>query len=353
MVILVDEEDRENEGDLVIAADFVTPDAVNFMAKHGRGLVCLTLTEARCRQLNLAPMVIENRTVHGTAFTSLDRGRRWCDYRHFGRGPRPHCRPQSHRMPSHRTSCSPATFFRSWPSQGGVLARAGHTEAGCDLTRPCRPDAGGGDLRNPQGRRVDGAAAGPCGIRTRPWSQDRRDHRSDPLPQPDRAPDRTRRRTADPDGGRRISTRDVPRQADRRHALWRWSAARSRRIAMCWCACTSPFPSSICSITAAARIRGPFPRRSRLLATAERGILVLLHRPESALELRQRAVSDQTRPDIKVDLRNYGIGAQILRDLDVGRMRLLARPRKMPSMAGFGLEVTGHLEPPPEHRSPR
>src|SRR6266478_7008222 len=70
MVVLIDDEDRENEGDLVLAADFVTPDAINFMAKHGRGLICLTLTEDRCRQLNLSPMVSENRTMHGTAFTT-------------------------------------------------------------------------------------------------------------------------------------------------------------------------------------------------------------------------------------------------------------------------------------------
>src|SRR4029434_4444797 len=69
MVILVDEEDRENEGDLVMAAEFVTPAAVNFMAKYGRGLICLTLTEERCRQLNLPPMVSTNRSQMGTNFT--------------------------------------------------------------------------------------------------------------------------------------------------------------------------------------------------------------------------------------------------------------------------------------------
>src|SRR5512139_3518233 len=69
MVILVDEEDRENEGDLVLAADFVTPEAINFMARFGRGLICLTLTEERCRQLNLPLMVASNGTVHGTNFT--------------------------------------------------------------------------------------------------------------------------------------------------------------------------------------------------------------------------------------------------------------------------------------------
>ncbi|HEY5293742.1 MAG TPA: 3,4-dihydroxy-2-butanone-4-phosphate synthase, partial [Burkholderiales bacterium] len=69
MVILVDEEGRENEGDLVFAADFVTPEAINFMARFARGLICLTLTEERCRQLQLAPMAQDNRSSHGTAFT--------------------------------------------------------------------------------------------------------------------------------------------------------------------------------------------------------------------------------------------------------------------------------------------
>src|SRR6202012_4045329 len=69
MVILVDEEDLENEGDLVIAAEFVTPEAINFMARYGRGLVCLTLTQERCKQLNLPLMTYRNGPQHGTAFT--------------------------------------------------------------------------------------------------------------------------------------------------------------------------------------------------------------------------------------------------------------------------------------------
>ena len=69
MVILVDEEDRENEGDIVVAAEFITPETINFMVKHCRGLVYLTLTDERCRQLGLEQMVRNNRTPHGTAFT--------------------------------------------------------------------------------------------------------------------------------------------------------------------------------------------------------------------------------------------------------------------------------------------
>ena len=77
MVVLADEEDRENEGDLVVAAQFVTPETINFMAKHARGLVCLTLEEGHCRRLGLGPMVAANRSGHGTNFTaSIEAARR-------------------------------------------------------------------------------------------------------------------------------------------------------------------------------------------------------------------------------------------------------------------------------------
>ena len=93
------------------------------------------------------------------------------------------------------------------------------------------------------------------------------------------------------------------------------------------------------------------PAALAAVAEAGRGVVVLLHRPESAQDLRRRAVGDEAPVSPKVDLRNYGIGAQILRDLNVGRMRLLAKPRKMPSMAGFDLEVTGYVEAPAQRKA--
>jgi 3,4-dihydroxy 2-butanone 4-phosphate synthase/GTP cyclohydrolase II len=88
------------------------------------------------------------------------------------------------------------------------------------------------------------------------------------------------------------------------------------------------------------------PAALETIAHAGRGVVVLLHRPESAAELRRRAMSAEPAHSSKLALRDYGIGAQILRDLNVGRMRILARPRKMPSMSGFDLEVTGFEERP-------
>ena len=133
MVVLVDEEDRENEGDLVLAADHVTADAVNFMAKHGRGLICLTLTRERCQQLNLPLMVRDNGTAMGTNFTvsieaasGVTTGISAADRAlTIKTAVAPHAKPSDLVQPGH--------IFPLMAQPGGVLIRSGHTEAGCDL----------------------------------------------------------------------------------------------------------------------------------------------------------------------------------------------------------------------------
>lgn len=132
MVVLVDAEDRENEGDLVMAAEFVTPEAINFMAKHGRGLICLTLTEERCQQLNLPLMVSNNGTPYSTNFTvsieaatGVTTGISAAD------------RARTVQAAVARLAAGgPGAAGSHLPAEGakgGVLIRAGHTEAGCDL----------------------------------------------------------------------------------------------------------------------------------------------------------------------------------------------------------------------------
>ena len=133
MVILVDEENRENEGDLVLAADFVTPEAINFMATHGRGLICLTLTEERCRQLNLPLMVVANRSPLGTNFTvSIEAATG------VTTGISAHDRARTVQAAVDQQAkpediVQPGHIFPLMAQTGGVLVRAGHTEAGCDL----------------------------------------------------------------------------------------------------------------------------------------------------------------------------------------------------------------------------
>src|SRR5262245_12356117 len=135
MVVLVDEADRENEGDLVIAAEFVTPEAINFMARYGRGLICLTLTEQKCRSLNLVPMVANNRSPLGTNFTvSIEAAQG------VTTGISAADRARTVQV-AIRADASPADLvqpghiFPLTAQDGGVLVRAGHTEAGCDLSR--------------------------------------------------------------------------------------------------------------------------------------------------------------------------------------------------------------------------
>ncbi|MBW4048521.1 MAG: bifunctional 3,4-dihydroxy-2-butanone-4-phosphate synthase/GTP cyclohydrolase II, partial [Proteobacteria bacterium] len=133
MVILVDEEDRENEGDLVLAAQHVTPEAINFMATHARGLICLTLTRTRCEQIGLRPMVQHNGSSHGTAFTvsieaasGVTTGISAADRAHTTRvAVAPNAKPADIVQPGH--------VFPLMAEEDGVLMRAGHTEAGCDL----------------------------------------------------------------------------------------------------------------------------------------------------------------------------------------------------------------------------
>ncbi|WP_108649813.1 bifunctional 3,4-dihydroxy-2-butanone-4-phosphate synthase/GTP cyclohydrolase II [Dongshaea marina] len=135
MVILMDDEDRENEGDLIMAAEKVTAEHINFMARYGRGLICLTLTQARCEQLKLPLMVDRNRSPYATNFTlsieaatgvttgisAADRART------VQAAVSPDAKPRDLVQPGH--------IFPLMARNGGVLNRAGHTEAGCDLAR--------------------------------------------------------------------------------------------------------------------------------------------------------------------------------------------------------------------------
>ena len=350
MVILVDEEDRENEGDLVVAADVVTPDIVNFMARFGRGLVCMPITEERARQLDLAPMTPVNRSVHGTNFTvsieaasGVTTGISAADRAHTIRvACAPDARPTDIVQPGH--------VFPLVAHRGGVLARAGHTEACCDLAALAgfSPAAVLCEIMKDDGTmarlpdliefaRLHGLKIGAI--------TDLIHYRS----QTERLIERVGERPIRTAAGdfRLVTFRD--KLADATHlALARGDIAPEQETVV-----RVHEPLSIVDLLDyGSRVHSwTIPAALSRIASAERGVLVLLHRPESALDLRDRALADQPRVESKMDLRNYGIGAQILRDLNVGKMRLLARPRKMPSMAGFHLAVTGYEEFPPRAAS--
>ena len=138
MVIIVDDEDRENEGDLFVAAERATPEAINFMAAHGRGLVSLALTEERMRELGLSLITDDtgNQTRFGTAFATPDRRARRRELRHVGARPRAHHRGRDRgRRPGPADLIRPGRLQTLRAVDGGVLARRGHTEAAVDLAR--------------------------------------------------------------------------------------------------------------------------------------------------------------------------------------------------------------------------
>ncbi len=349
MVILVDEEDRENEGDLVLAAEFVTPEAINFMARHARGLVCLTLTEERCRTLGLAPMVAQNRSNTGTNFTvSIEAAEG------VTTGISAADRARTVRVAIAADTepadlVHPGHVFPVVAQPGGVLSRAGHTEAGCDLARLAglTPAAVICEIMKDDGTmarmpdllefaQVHGLKIGTI--------TDLIHYRS----RTERLIERVGERPLATHYGafRLIVYRD--KLTDATHlALVRGPISPESETLV-----RVHEPLSVMDLLDAQSESHSWsiPAALETIAEAGRGVVVLLHRPESPAELRRRAISAERAPVNKMDLRDYGIGAQILRDLNVGRMRILARQRKMPSMSGFDLEVTGFEERPRRQR---
>jgi 3,4-dihydroxy 2-butanone 4-phosphate synthase/GTP cyclohydrolase II len=352
MVVLVDEEDRENEGDLVFAADCVSPEAINFLARYGRGLICMPITEERARQLNLAPMTPVNRSMHGTNFTvsieaahGVTTGISAADRAHTIRvAAAAGATPDDIVQPGH--------VFPLIAQPGGVLARAGHTEACCDLARLAghSPSAVLCEIMNDDGTmarlpdlevfaRQHGLKIGSI--------VDLIHHRS----RTERLIERVAERPlATPAGAFRLVVyRD--KLSDATHlALTRGPISPDVETLV-----RVHEPLSIIDLLDAQSDSHAWSilEAERAIAAAGRGVIVLLHRTESPQELRRRAISGDAPAPAKMDLRNYGIGAQILRDLNVGKMRLLARQRKMPSMAGFDLEVTGYEDAPPRPAAAR
>ena len=345
-VILVDEEDRENEGDLVLGAEFATADAINFMARYGRGLICLTLTAERCRQLHLPLMVPTNRSTLGTNFTvsieaaegvttgisAADRART------VQAAIRPDAGPRDLVQPGH--------IFPLMAQEGGVLVRAGHTEAGCDLARLagltpaaviCEILKDDGEMARLQDLEI---FADRHGLRIGTIA-DLIHHRSSTESFVTLAAERD----IDTVHGRLRLYAYSDRIGNETHlALVKGKIAPDREVLV-----RVHEPLSVMDLLDAGSTSHSWNFHDALAAVAhsECGVIVLLHREEAARELLQRAHSDRTGTSrSSMALRNYGIGAQILRDLKVRRMRLMALPRPMPSMAGFGLEVTGYMQPP-------
>ncbi len=352
MVILIDEEDRENEGDIVMAAEHVTPEAVNFMVTHARGLVCLTLTEDRCRQLNLRPMVQANGTQYGTNFTTsieaasgVTTGISAADRAHTIR-----TAVAADAKPEHLVQ--PGHIFPLQASRGGVLVRAGHTEAGCDLTALAglTPAAVICEILKDDGTMarlpdlIEFAQRHQLKIGT---IVDLIQYRSETESMVQRVAEHT---MTTPYGEFRVMAyRDVPSGAPHL-ALVHGSIHPDRETLV-----RVHEPTTLIDMLAMGHSghSWPLPDSLRAIAASPSGVAVLLNCQSDAdslfqsLNALQKVDSGQGAAGQGAgrasgnELRVYGIGAQILKDLGVHQMKLLGRPRRMPSMSGFSLSVTG------------
>ena len=350
MVVLVDDEDRENEGDLVMAASCVSADAINFMAKHARGLICLTLTEERCRQLSLQLMVSDNRSSHGTAFTVSIEAARGVTTGISAADRATTIAAAVARDAAPADLVQPGHIFPLKAQPGGVLARAGHTEAGCDLAQLAgfEPAAVICEILKDDGsmaRLPDLIAfARTHGLKIGSIAN------------------LIKHRSANESLVTRLSSREITTAAGHFElVLYEDRAAHQPHLALIK---GRPDPQRECLV----RVHEPFTvidaidMESRahswslggaLRAVAEHGegVVVLLNcAPAAGVLISKLAPSAVAGASAVVQgdgaassqLRHYGIGAAILRDVGVGKMLLLSPPRKMPSMMGFGLEVTGY-----------
>ncbi|SAL09330.1 bifunctional 3,4-dihydroxy-2-butanone-4-phosphate synthase/GTP cyclohydrolase II [Caballeronia humi] len=351
MVILVDEEDRENEGDLVIAAEFVTPEAINFMARYGRGLICLTLTQERCRQLNLPPMTHRNGTQYGTAFTvSIEAAEGVTTGISASDRARTIAAAVAHDARAEHI-VQPGHVFPIQAQPGGVLVRAGHTEAGCDFT----------------------ALAGltPAAVICEIIKDDGEMARLPDLIEFGQQHGLKIGTIADLIHYRSRTESIVERVAERtmqtahgafRAVLYRDQPSGSPHIALVR---GTPSPD----LETPVRVHEPLSVLDLLeidssthswtldaamkeIASRDLGAIVLLNCHDSkehlvdvfqAFDRKDKADQLKRRP---VDFKTYGIGAQILRELGVGKMQVLSNPRKLGSMSGYGLEVTGFIPMP-------
>jgi 3,4-dihydroxy 2-butanone 4-phosphate synthase / GTP cyclohydrolase II len=365
IVIICDDEDRENEGDFAIAAEKVSPAAINFMAKHGRGLICLALTEERCRALDLPLMVEDNTSPFGTAFTiSIEaRGKVTTGISAADRAATiltaidPATRPEDLLRPGH--------VFPLRAKKGGVLKRAGQTEASVDLAALAGLQPAGVicEIMND-----DGTMA-----RVPDLTKVAREHGLLMITVSDLIGHRLRHETL----VRKVAAPSLPTVfGDFRIHAYRSDETGDENVALvmgeidseepvlvrvhsqcltgdifgsCRCDCGPQLEQALHHIAAEGK--------GVLLYLLQEGRGIGLMNKLRAYELQEQGhdtVEANERLGFRPDQRDYGIGAQILRDLGVRKMRLMTNnPSKYVGLQGFGLEIVERipLEVPPTETS--
>ncbi len=349
MVIIVDDEDRENEGDLIMASAMVRPEDINFMAQYGRGLICMTITKERALQLDL-PLMVENATdAHGTNFTlsieaaeGVTTGISAYDRAHTIRTA---IRPNA----SAGDIVQPGHVFPLMARPGGVLTRAGHTEAGCDLARLAgfEPSAVIVEIL-----KEDGSMARRPDLEVFARTHGLKIGTIEDLIQYRIRNEKSVARVAELPlhtefGEFHMHVYENHISGNLHFALVKGDVA-GERAAMVRVHLQDIF-ADIIPVTG--RQFG-WPLRDALRRIAEDGcgVAVILRHHESDQKLLERLqeIDLQANRSHKVksdrdDLRTFGVGAQILADLGVKRMRLLSAPKKFHALGGFDLEVEEYI----------
>jgi 3,4-dihydroxy 2-butanone 4-phosphate synthase/GTP cyclohydrolase II len=353
MVVIMDDEDRENEGDLVMAAAHVRPEDINFMARYGRGLICLTLTRERCQQLRLPLMVNENRTPHSTNFTvsieaatGVTTGISAADRAHTIR-----CAVAKHAKPEDLVQ--PGHVFPLMAQPGGVLNRAGHTEAGCDLARLAGLESAaviveilneeGSMARRPELERF--AAEHGLKIGT--------------------IADLIHYRMQNEKTVERICECDFPTEFGRfRLYAYQDRIDHKLHLALTMGKIQGDRPvlvrvhgrNLLTDLFCARRgdVGLPLRKAMRRIAEEGAGVLVVIRNEEDDKRLVERihqyqmedhGVEIGSREDPGEDWRTTGTGAQILADLGVHKLRVLGAPKKYLGLSGYELEVVEYVAP--------
>ena len=346
MVVIVDDEDRENEGDLIMAAELVKPSDINFMVTHARGLVCLSLTRERCRQLGLGPMVRDNNSPYHTNFTvsieaaeGVTTGISAYDRAHTIRtAVRPDAAAEDLTQPGH--------IFPLMAQPGGVLTRSGHTEAASDLALLAGLEPAGVlvEILNPDGsmaRRPElEKFAAEHGLKIGSIEE------------------LIRYRLETEHTVERVDERPV----DTAHGAFRLVTYRDRLSRDLHFALVHGQPKADTPTLVRVHVKNPLSdvlhwRRADFgvsagdalaaVAAAGEGVVVVLSEPLSTDDLLARITeTTQAEAPRAREWRRNGAGAQILHDLGLGKLRVLGTPRRQVGLAGYGLEVVEYVEPP-------
>jgi len=353
MVVIMDDEDRENEGDLLMVAEKATPESINFMARYGRGLICLTLSKERCHQLRLPLMVSDNKESNGTAFTvsieaaeGVTTGISAADRAATVQAAvAPAAQPHDLVQPGH--------VFPLMAQPGGVLVRAGHTEAGCDLARMAgfEPAAVIVEILNEDGtmaRRPDlELFAKEHGLKIGTIA------------------DLIHYRLRNEKTVERVTGCNLPTEfGDFRLLAYQDMIDQELHLALVKGEISPDKPTlvrvhmqnSLCDLFGSSLecCGWPLKRAMRQVAEAGEGVIVVLRNHDSAREIARRIGDVQLREagqhvekqkqESGTVLLTYGVGAQILMDLGVQKMRVLSAPKSLHGLSGFDLEVVEYVD---------